>query len=251
MSFRVEYRRGSTGAAMFQRQVRFQVDMSSVTKDPQNPKEALYAITFTLLSGNIRRFRRVCEHIQALVCNRRPPAPLPLQSQQPPPPPSPRATRKFGTDLSESSSCGSDTSERLSPYPGTRTVRNRSAGNVSPLSSPCVGKANTEPNARRCGAQVDSDLDDANASRENGNSVRRRSSVSSNNNHLLSTRSDSGLVSPADSTGTAAAATSSSTTATTASPGSPASGSPSPPKQMQPAPAPPEPPEAPSPGTVA
>jgi hypothetical protein len=60
-------------------------------------------------AGNIRRFRRVCEHIQSQVCSRRPP-------------PSPRATRKFTTELSESSSCGSDTSERLSPYPGTRQV---------------------------------------------------------------------------------------------------------------------------------
>jgi hypothetical protein len=62
-----------------------------------------------LNAGNIRRFRRVCEHIQSQVCSRRPP-------------PSPRATRKFTTELSESSSCGSDTSEQLSPYPGTRQV---------------------------------------------------------------------------------------------------------------------------------
>lgn len=30
--------------------------------------DLLFAITFTLLSGNIRRFRRICEHIQAQVC---------------------------------------------------------------------------------------------------------------------------------------------------------------------------------------
>ncbi|XP_019871793.1 serine/threonine-protein kinase BRSK2 isoform X2 [Aethina tumida] len=99
MSFRVEYKRGTTGPAMFQRQVRFQVDISTITKQStDNAKEHLYAITFTLLSGNIRRFRRVCEHIQAQVCTRRPP-------------PSPRAQRKFTTELSESSSCGSDSSE--------------------------------------------------------------------------------------------------------------------------------------------
>lgn len=99
MSFRVEYKRGSTGPAMFQRHVRFQVDISTITKQSgDNTKEHLYAITFTLLSGNIRRFRRVCEHIQAQVCARRAP-------------PSPRAQRKFTTELSESSSCGSDSSE--------------------------------------------------------------------------------------------------------------------------------------------
>ncbi|KAL4711231.1 hypothetical protein ACJJTC_019072 [Scirpophaga incertulas] len=69
MSFRVEYKRGSNAPAMFQRHVRFQVDISTITKAPgENGKEYLYAITFTLLSGNIRRFRRVCEVVQAAVC---------------------------------------------------------------------------------------------------------------------------------------------------------------------------------------
>ncbi|GFG39377.1 hypothetical protein Cfor_03224, partial [Coptotermes formosanus] len=147
MSFRVEYKRGSTAPAMFQRQVRFQVDVSTITKQAgDSPKEYLYAITFTLLSGNIRRFRRVCEHIQSQVCSRRPP-------------PSPRATRKFTTELSESSSCGSDTSERLSPYPGTRQVESdiESDTSVFDVKSP---------------------------TRENGNNVgRRRSCTSANNNN--------------------------------------------------------------------
>ncbi|PZC72812.1 hypothetical protein B5X24_HaOG210557 [Helicoverpa armigera] len=69
MSFRVEYKRGSNAPAMFQRHVRFQVDISTITKAPgENGKEYLYAITFTLLSGNIRRFRRVCEVVQSAVC---------------------------------------------------------------------------------------------------------------------------------------------------------------------------------------
>ncbi|KAK6645017.1 hypothetical protein RUM43_001293 [Polyplax serrata] len=109
MSFRVEYKRGTTGPTMFQRQVRFQVDISTISKQTSDCKDYLFAITFTLISGNFRRFRRVCEHLQSQVCSRRPP-------------PSPRATRKFTTELSESSSCGSDTSERLSPHPGTRHV---------------------------------------------------------------------------------------------------------------------------------
>lgn len=117
MSFKVEYKRGSSGPAMFQRQVRFQVDISPVPKPPghhaqtTSEREFLYAITFILLSGNIRRFRRICEHIQSQVCSRRPP------------PPSPRAARKFGNSeqLSESSSCGSDTSERLSPFSNVAT----------------------------------------------------------------------------------------------------------------------------------
>ncbi|CAB0005577.1 unnamed protein product [Nesidiocoris tenuis] len=72
-----------------------------------------------LIAGNIRRFRRVCEHIQSQICSRRPPS-------------SPRASRKFTNELSESSSCGSDTSERLSPYPGTRVSH---SANHNPYSS--------------------------------------------------------------------------------------------------------------------
>ena len=50
MSFRLEYKRGSTAPAMFQRQVRMQVDLSQVSKS-EAPTECLYAITFTLISG--------------------------------------------------------------------------------------------------------------------------------------------------------------------------------------------------------
>ena len=55
-------------------------------------------------SGNIRRFRRICEHIQSMVC-----------ASRRAPPASPRAQRKSqkGSEMSESSSCGSDTSERI------------------------------------------------------------------------------------------------------------------------------------------
>ena len=76
-------------------------------------------------SGNIRRFRRICEHIQSMVCVSRRPAP---------PPASPRAQRRSGAkpgagNISESESVGSDTSEktdRLTPCGGevnTRQVR--------------------------------------------------------------------------------------------------------------------------------
>ncbi|KAK8742704.1 hypothetical protein OTU49_001630 [Cherax quadricarinatus] len=119
MSFRVEYKRGSTGPAMFQRHVRFQVDITPVCS-PNDPNP-LYAINFILLSGmmgNIRRFRRICEHIQAQVCSRRPPA-------------SPRVGRKFTTELSESSSCGSDTSERLSPFPPGKQTESDVESDVS------------------------------------------------------------------------------------------------------------------------
>ncbi|XP_014483013.1 PREDICTED: serine/threonine-protein kinase BRSK2 [Dinoponera quadriceps] len=159
MSFRVEYKRGSTAPAMFQRQVRFQVDINAISKQPNEP---LFAITFTLLSGNIRRFRRVCEHIQSQVCSRN--VGINLGGQSRAAPPSPRASRKFATEMSESSSCGSDTSERLflSPHPATRQVV-------------CFNKIDSD---------IESDtsvFDVKSPTRENG----RRSSTSTNNNNPL------------------------------------------------------------------
>ena len=50
-------------------QVRMQVDLSPVAAS-ETPSACLHAITFTLISGNIRRFRRICEHIQSMVRSR-------------------------------------------------------------------------------------------------------------------------------------------------------------------------------------
>ncbi|ROT77548.1 putative BR serine/threonine-protein kinase, partial [Penaeus vannamei] len=132
MSFRVEYKRGSTGPAVFQRHVRFQVDITPVC--PPNDPNPLYAINFILLSGNIRRFRRICEHIQSQVCSRRPPA-------------SPRVGRKFTTELSESSSCGSDTSERLSPFPAGKQGESDVESDVSQSEAKSLsgGRGSTDP----------------------------------------------------------------------------------------------------------
>lgn len=106
MSFRVEYKRpGST--TMFQRNVRFHVDISIVGDGSPNggashdSKPSVYCISFTLLSGPIRRFKRICEHIQAQILGRRPGSHSPRFSRRPP-----------TSELSDSSSCGS---ESLSP----------------------------------------------------------------------------------------------------------------------------------------
>lgn len=115
LSFHLEYKRGSTAPTMFQRQVKMQVDMSHVSSIDRGP-EALFAITFTLISGNIRRFRRICEHTQSVV-----------SVVRRPPPHSPRAQRKAtskstsksssNADISESSSCNSEMSERVCDKP--------------------------------------------------------------------------------------------------------------------------------------
>ncbi|XP_023319473.1 serine/threonine-protein kinase BRSK2 isoform X2 [Eurytemora carolleeae] len=119
MSFRLEYKRGSTASTMFQRQVRMQVDISAVNKS-ESTADCLYAITFTLISGNIRRFRRICEHIQSMVC-----------ASRRAPPASPRAQRR-STHQGEISESESDTSNRMIEQHSTK--QNITEG--SPPSSP-------------------------------------------------------------------------------------------------------------------
>lgn len=143
MSFRLEYKRGSTGPTMFQRYVRIQVDVNPICKQG-DVADLLFAITFTLLSGkcqrvlqsfgirnvsvlqgNIRRFRRICEHIQAQVCSKRYPTTMgsppnqkpiivqPIQQQQTPQ--SISTSSNSAAASAESISCGSaDSSDRLS-----------------------------------------------------------------------------------------------------------------------------------------
>ena len=57
MSFKVEYRRGTSGPAMFQRHVRFNVDIAAIgqheNKGERCPEvDILYAVTFVLIAGN-------------------------------------------------------------------------------------------------------------------------------------------------------------------------------------------------------
>ncbi|UYV79309.1 BRSK1 [Cordylochernes scorpioides] len=129
MAFRVEYKRPG-GTAMFQRNVRFHVDITRVSSDHLNPggdyrsaasTAAVYCISFTLISGPIRRFKRICEHIQAQILGRRPTL-------------SPRIRRRHTPELSDSSSCGS---ESLSPTERAGLAGDdisvRSAGSETPL----------------------------------------------------------------------------------------------------------------------
>ncbi|KAG8180259.1 hypothetical protein JTE90_019540 [Oedothorax gibbosus] len=118
MSFRVEYKRAG-GPTMFQRNVRFHADialvsagthdgpLSTVDRRSSTDKPAVYCISFTLISGPIRRFKRICEHIQAQILGRR--------SHRSPS----RLSRRPTSELSESSSCGS---ESMSPTPSRHTM---------------------------------------------------------------------------------------------------------------------------------
>lgn len=63
-SFRAEYRR-SGSSAMFSRNVRFQMDITPTHGGSSDC--VMYCLTFTLISGPSRRFRRVCEHLQNLM----------------------------------------------------------------------------------------------------------------------------------------------------------------------------------------
>ncbi|XP_006901896.1 PREDICTED: serine/threonine-protein kinase BRSK1 [Elephantulus edwardii] len=69
-SFRAEYK-ASGGPSVFQKPVRFQVDISFSEGPEPSPRRdgsgggCIYSVTFTLISGPSRRFKRVVETIQA------------------------------------------------------------------------------------------------------------------------------------------------------------------------------------------
>ncbi|XP_021345181.1 serine/threonine-protein kinase BRSK2-like isoform X2 [Mizuhopecten yessoensis] len=65
-TFRAEYRRTGS-SSMFSRNIRFQVDITPATHGGGPSDCNMFCLTFTLISGPSRRFRRVCEHLQNLM----------------------------------------------------------------------------------------------------------------------------------------------------------------------------------------
>ncbi|XP_075404059.1 serine/threonine-protein kinase BRSK2 isoform X2 [Tenrec ecaudatus] len=63
-SFRAEYK-STGGPAVFQKPVKFQVDVTYTEGGEAQKENGIYSVTFTLLSGPSRRFKRVVETIQA------------------------------------------------------------------------------------------------------------------------------------------------------------------------------------------
>uniref|UniRef100_A0A673K026 Serine/threonine-protein kinase BRSK2-like n=1 Tax=Sinocyclocheilus rhinocerous TaxID=307959 RepID=A0A673K026_9TELE len=63
-SFRAEYK-STAGPTVFQKPVKFQVDITYSESTAATKENGIYSVTFTLLSGPSRRFKRVVETIQA------------------------------------------------------------------------------------------------------------------------------------------------------------------------------------------
>uniref|UniRef100_A0A8C4RNQ1 BR serine/threonine kinase 2 n=1 Tax=Erpetoichthys calabaricus TaxID=27687 RepID=A0A8C4RNQ1_ERPCA len=63
-SFRAEYK-STAGPTVFQKPVKFQVDITYTEGNETQKENGIYSVTFTLLSGPSRRFKRVVETIQA------------------------------------------------------------------------------------------------------------------------------------------------------------------------------------------
>uniref|UniRef100_A0AC35ESN8 Serine/threonine-protein kinase BRSK2 n=1 Tax=Panagrolaimus sp. PS1159 TaxID=55785 RepID=A0AC35ESN8_9BILA len=66
-SFKVEYKRGpAVGGGVFSRGVKMQVDII-VSNQSESPDRPLYVVQFTLLAGPTRRFRRLVDHLSAVL----------------------------------------------------------------------------------------------------------------------------------------------------------------------------------------
>ncbi|VDK84235.1 unnamed protein product [Litomosoides sigmodontis] len=68
-SFRVEYKRGPTaGGGVFSRGVKMQVDIVQTAHRTASSEESpMYVIQFSLLTGPVRRFRRLVDHLTAIL----------------------------------------------------------------------------------------------------------------------------------------------------------------------------------------
>uniref|UniRef100_A0A8C8GRD0 Protein kinase domain-containing protein n=1 Tax=Oncorhynchus tshawytscha TaxID=74940 RepID=A0A8C8GRD0_ONCTS len=85
-SFRAEYK-STAGPTVFQKPVKFQVDITYTESTAATKENGIYSVTFTLLSGPSRRFKRVVETIQAQLMKTLPSPPTPLHYPHPHPPP--------------------------------------------------------------------------------------------------------------------------------------------------------------------
>uniref|UniRef100_A0A3B1JY41 BR serine/threonine kinase 2b n=1 Tax=Astyanax mexicanus TaxID=7994 RepID=A0A3B1JY41_ASTMX len=80
-SFRAEYK-STAGPTVFQKPVKFQVDITYTESSTATKENGIYSVTFTLLSGPSRRFKRVVETIQTQLLT--PPPPHLLRACTPP-----------------------------------------------------------------------------------------------------------------------------------------------------------------------
>uniref|UniRef100_A0A8C5D2V9 Serine/threonine-protein kinase BRSK2-like n=1 Tax=Gouania willdenowi TaxID=441366 RepID=A0A8C5D2V9_GOUWI len=88
-SFRAEYK-STAGPTVFQKPVKFQVDITYTESTSATKENGIYSVTFTLLSGPSRRFKRVVETIQAQLLSSND---QPVLSGTVCPPPRPAAAR--------------------------------------------------------------------------------------------------------------------------------------------------------------
>uniref|UniRef100_A0A8C8DIM0 BR serine/threonine kinase 2 n=1 Tax=Oryzias sinensis TaxID=183150 RepID=A0A8C8DIM0_9TELE len=82
-SFRAEYK-STASPTVFQKPVKFQVDISYTGGSAAAKENAVYSVSFTLLSGPSRRFKRVVETIQNQLLSTHD-QPGPLSRRSPPP----------------------------------------------------------------------------------------------------------------------------------------------------------------------
>uniref|UniRef100_A0A915PVU2 Serine/threonine-protein kinase BRSK2 n=1 Tax=Setaria digitata TaxID=48799 RepID=A0A915PVU2_9BILA len=67
-SFRVEYKRGPTaGGSVFSRGVKMQVDIVQTAHRTTSEETPMYVVQFALLAGPIRRFKRLVDHLTAIL----------------------------------------------------------------------------------------------------------------------------------------------------------------------------------------
>lgn len=142
--YRCEYRRADR-SSMFQRNIRFHVEICTV-KSIDSSSADTYYITFTLITGQARRFKRLCEEIQSLFLSSKERL---AKQRRPQPTPPTNENRSMITNNNSSSSSSSPTAGTSLPSNSNTPMTPRSnASFISSLfsntNSPCKS-TNTYP----------------------------------------------------------------------------------------------------------
>uniref|UniRef100_A0A915A4L7 non-specific serine/threonine protein kinase n=1 Tax=Parascaris univalens TaxID=6257 RepID=A0A915A4L7_PARUN len=209
-SFRVEYKRGPTvGGSVFSRGVKMQVDIVVSPHAALSAGEApMYVVQFTLLAGPVRRFRRLVDHLSAILHSSHQRADRAQQAAL-------MVRPRRLSDSSVSSACSDSDSnagtttlphvrsqtDRVETSPGMEPYTLRSSGDVRHLAQPIASSLRNNVRGKPTAAYFHSPvpqrrntsgalLDSGSSSRViSTSSVIRKTSASSSSEHSHSTQS--------------------------------------------------------------
>ncbi|CAF1116942.1 unnamed protein product [Adineta steineri] len=132
--YRCEYRRPDR-SSMFQRNIRFHVEICTVKSIDSSSSDSYY-VTFTLITGQARRFKKLCEEIQALFLTSKERLAKQRRPQPPPPQQQPQQQQQQQVNENRSITGGSNTSNSSISFTTNITATNSLPSNPNTPMTP-------------------------------------------------------------------------------------------------------------------